>query len=125
VGCLEEVSTNILEMDTLNPREYANKFREELIIDLRLNESLCCPNCIITYINGDQEGCCFYSYAEGSKPKKHRPLVLNCVFDYEEKGSSMKEVINTWIEAVLKLMEEDELVEKWKLRFQNTPFKPK
>jgi hypothetical protein len=110
--------TKYLRMGTLNPREYANQFREELITDLYLEETLCCPNCVITYIDGDCEGCCFYSYDE--EGENQRALILNCVFDFEEKGSSMKEVIDAWVDAVLKTMKEDALVEKWKTRFQST-----
>jgi hypothetical protein len=102
-------SSITLEMATKNPSEYANKFRADLIADLELSPSLCCPNCVITYVDGDQEGCCYYS----------RRRVLNCVFDFDEP-ISMKEVVREWVYAVLKECRRiggAQLEAKWRARF--------
>ena len=103
-------SSITLEMVTKNPSEYANKFRADLIADLELTPSLCCPNCVITYVDGDQEGCCYYSRRGGA---------LNCVFDFDEP-ISMKEVVREWVYAVLKecrRMGGAQLEAKWRARF--------
>lgn len=102
-------SSITLEMATKNPSEYANKFRADLITDLELTASLCCPNCVITYVDGDQEGCCYYS----------RRGKLNCIFDFDEP-ISMAEVVREWIYAVLKEIKREkgeEMEAKWRARF--------
>ena len=84
----------------VNPSSFCNQFREELIRELGLMEQLCCPLCIITYVDVYQEGCCG---PEG------------CVFEYAEP---LENVVRYWKEAVLKemaRMEDDgTLLAKWK-----------
>ena len=109
-----------------NPFEYARQFQEELQVDLELYPQSHCPKCFITYVDGDLEGCCFYSYEEGSEklPKKKRPIVLNCIYDYED-AEPLQRVIGYWIEGVMKALEAKEnsvLVEKWKKRFAEKPY---
>lgn len=98
-------------MVIVNPEEFSNKFRDDLIKDLELVSSLCCPKCIITYVDGNYEGNCFYSDENGKE--------LNCVYDFED--ISMKEVINEWIYGVLKIIRKEKgelLAGKWKTRFE-------
>jgi hypothetical protein len=95
-----------------NPHLYANKFREELQADLRLLPELSCPKCVITYVDGEQEGCCYYT----------RTGALECAFDFEEP-IAMKEVVQEWIDAVLKAFRhERELMTKWTLCFKQNPY---
>lgn len=89
--------------------KFANQFREELITDLELVSSLCCPKCIITYVDGNYEGNCFYADTRGKK--------LQCVYDFD--AGTMKEAIGEWIDGVLKTckrLKGDELVTKWRAR---------
>jgi hypothetical protein len=92
----------------VNPMKFANQFREELIADLELVPSLCCPKCVITYVDGNYEGNCFYADTRGKK--------LQCVYDFD--GGTMKEAISEWIDGVLKCLrgKDDELVAKWRAR---------
>lgn len=96
-------------MATLNPSEYANKFRDELQKDLFLLPELSCPKCVITYVDGEREDCCFYAN-DGR---------FNCVFDFE-MPIKMKEVVQEWKDAVLKICKREqglELEAKWRARF--------
>ncbi len=107
-----------------SPYEFARQFQEELQTDLGISAASYCSKCFITYVDGDIEGCCFYSYEEGSEklPKKRRPLVLNCVYDYED-AEPQKRVNGYWIEGVMKALDhkgDAALVEKWKARFANS-----
>ncbi len=88
----------------VNPSSVANLFRSELIKDLNLVESLCCPYCVITYVDGDYEGCCYYDSTG-----------LNCVFEYS--NTPVEKVVGYWKEAVLKQMgrleDDGALLAKW------------
>lgn len=122
------MNNSIEHVHTINPCKFANQFMTELIQDLQLMTTLCCPKCIITYVDNDQEGCCYYSETDGK-------LELNCVFDYNIHGlfllckdTTEDEVNQLWIEAVLKeckhfdemndLSEEQSLFEKWTEMFK-------
>jgi hypothetical protein len=102
---------------TVSPYKFANQFCDELIKDLKLTSDLCCPKCVITYVDGSVEGCCFYSMKEtGSDDSSHSDNsdseceesnnILNCIFDYDRFGlfgeTTQKEVDHIWIDAVLK-----------------------
>ena len=96
-------------MTTLNPSEYANRFRDELLVDLFLVPRLSCPKCVITYVDDEREDCCYYS-RDGS---------LNCVFDFN-MPIKMEEVVQEWKDAVLKICRWEhgaELEAKWRARF--------
>ncbi len=98
---------------SINPSEFANKFRSELIADLELVSSLCCPKCVITYVDGNYDGNCFYADENGTN--------LQCIYDFE--GCSMKEAISEWIDGVVKECRRrisDELADKWKERLTNS-----
>jgi hypothetical protein len=103
------------------PYIYARQFGVELQADLGLSPQSHCPVCFITYLDGDLEGCCFYSFEKNSVGQRRR--VLNCVYEFEERAS-MKEVIDTWIEGVFKACgyKDFDLVEKWKARFASVQF---
>ena len=118
-------------MAVSNPEAFCAQFRAELIADLGLRESICCPKCVITYIGGGHTGSsCYYDYpddfshpdsdAEEGEEAEVPPLELRCVFDYE--NTAMKDVIRWWIEAVLKECEKvggTPLKEKWSVMLQN------
>lgn len=117
-------------MPVVNPSEFCNQFRDELIADLELSPSIVCPKCCITYV-GEYEDCCHYerredvSDAEDSEEDSDDEIItaevlekkymLVCVFDYYD--TDMKEVIDEWVEKVLKLCHAaggDALQQKWK-----------
>lgn len=134
------------DKNTVSPYKFANQFRDELIKDLKLNSEYCCPKCIITYVDGSIEGCCFYSVKEsGSDDSSHYDSsdseceesnnILNCIFDYDRFGlfgeTTMKEVNNIWMESVLKECKKideafgvedgnESLFEKWMKNFQTS-----
>lgn len=100
-------------MATVNPSEYANKFRDELQADLCLIPRLSCPKCVITYMDGECEDCCFYA----------RNGEFNCVFDFR-MPIKMEEVVREWQDAVLKMCLREqgkELEAKWRARFLEDP----
>lgn len=102
------------------PHTYARQFQEELRKDLGMTDAYFCPRCFISYIDGDMEGCCFYTRDEDDPDK----FVLNCIYDFDDRAK-MKEVIDCWVEGALKALkskEEDELIEKWKAKFAATPY---
>lgn len=103
-------------MSVVNPCKYAQQFRNELIIDLELTPSLCCPKCIITYVDNWTDGCC--SYSASKEP------VLNCIYDFE--NTNEEEAIREWQDGVLKMLRRyyrDDLEEKWRQYFANTLYK--
>jgi hypothetical protein len=119
-------------MPTINPYLFANKFKNELVVDFKINIESYCPKCLITYIDGYNEGCCFYSCDDSensdnsdsdSESDCEKNLILNCIYDFEckehEVEKVMKEAIQMWIEGVLKEckrideIEGSELFEKW------------
>jgi hypothetical protein len=102
------------------PYIYARQFATELQADLGLSPETHCPVCFITYLDGDVEGCCFYSYEKNSVGQNRR--VLNCVYDFED-GASMKEVVDEWLNGVYKALSQKDfdLVERWKARFSSVP----
>jgi hypothetical protein len=92
----------------LNPSEFANKYRTQLIVDLGLCESITCPYCIINYPNGDYSGNCYYE--DGA---------INCAYEY--KNTSIEKINKYWVEGVLKDCYRaggDELKSKWAVIFQ-------
>jgi hypothetical protein len=100
-------------MSYLNPCEYANQFRAELQADLCLQQNLSCPKCVITYVDGEREDCCFYA----------RGGVLNCVFDFT-MPIKMEEVVGEWKDAVLKMCRREQgpaLEAKWRSRLFTNP----
>ena len=103
------------------PYIYARQFAAELQADLELSPETHCPVCFITYLDGDCEGCCFYSFEKNAVGQRRR--VLNCVYDFED-CASMKEVVGEWMEGVYKVLarKDFDLVEKWKARFESAPF---
>ena len=103
------------------PYIYARQFGTELQVDLGLSSGSHCPVCFITYLDGDLEGCCFYSNEKNAVGQNRR--VLNCVYEFEERAT-MKEVVETWLEGVYKVLAQRDfdLVEKWKSRFEAVPF---
>jgi hypothetical protein len=96
---------------TTNPQEFCAQFRDELQRDLGYTPSLCCPKCVITYIDTGYEGDCYHD-GEGG------PIV--CAFDYD--NTPLPEVVGYWKEGVLKccrFVEEENpekvgLNEKWR-----------
>ena len=113
-------------MPIVNPSDFCNQFRDELIADLKLSPSIVCPKCCITYI-GEYEDCCHYernddvSDSEDSEDEiitaevLEKKYTLVCAFDYCD--TDMKEVIDEWVEKLLKICHEvggDALQQKWK-----------
>jgi hypothetical protein len=109
-------------MLTVNPTEFVCQFRDELIRDLDLNESILCPKCCITYV-GEYDGCCRYERASDSDYDSDDPITaevlatkyeLVCIFDYEDTPMSV--VLNAWTEQLLKdcyAVGGDPLRQKW------------
>ncbi len=111
---------NFEDEKIVSPYKFANQFREELIIDLKLCSTLCCPKCVITYVDGSVEGCCYYSVKTSDSDDCSKSCdsdssdydcdesnhILNCVFDYDRYGilgeTTQKEVDLIWINAALK-----------------------
>lgn len=117
-------------MSTTSITEFANKFREELLVDLQLMSSITCPKCCITYVDNDYEDCCRYERISSSKKDENEEIItkevlaqkyeLVCVFDYYD--TDLKEVISLWKEKVLKDCYEvggEELQEKWRLKLNS------
>ena len=117
---------------TTSITEFANKFREELLVDLQLMSSISCPKCCITYVDNDYEDCCRYERISSSSKKEEeeeevitkevlaRDYELVCVFDYYD--TKIEEVISLWKEKVLKDCYEvggEELKEKWRLKLNS------
>ncbi len=81
-------------MTVSNPEAFCAQFRDELIADLQLRASICCPKCVITYIGGAHTGDqCYYGYPDdfsqpGSDDEYESTVEMNlelqCVFDYED-----------------------------------------
>ncbi len=113
-------------MSVSNPEAFCAQFRDELIADLQLRATICCPKCVITYIGGAHAGdACYYDYPDDfSQPGSDDDsaelpeMVLRCVFDYED--TDVRDVIRWWKEAVLKECEKVggvALKEKWVAKF--------
>jgi hypothetical protein len=107
-------------MPTTNPQEFCAQFRDELHRDLGYTPSLCCPKCVITYIDTGYEGDCYHDSEDN--------MAIVCAFDYED--TPLTEVIGYWKEAVLKCCrfaegedpEKTGLTEKWRQRlYTHTP----
>lgn len=64
----------------------ATQHRAELLIDLELMPSLCCPKCVINYIDPDYDDSC---------------LADCCQYEFEAPTSHM-EILQEWIEDVLR-----------------------
>ncbi len=117
-----------VDMTVSNPEAFCAQFRDELIADLQLRASICCPKCVITYIGGAHAGDqCYYDYPDDfSQPDSddeyestgETDMELHCFFDYE--NTDMKDVIRWWKAAVLKACEKVggvALKEKWVAKF--------
>lgn len=111
---------------TTSITEFANKFREELLVDLQLMSSISCPKCCITYVDNDYEDCCRYERISSLNEEEEvitkdvlaRDYELVCVFDYYD--TKIEEVISLWKEKVLKDCYDvggEDLQEKWRLKF--------
>jgi hypothetical protein len=123
-------------MLTINPSLFAHQFLDELVKDFKIDLKHSCPKCLITYVDGYNEGCCFYSCEDSEnsedsdseadcESESNKQMILNCIYDFECKESEvekiMKEAIQMWSEKVLKECkrldenEGSELFEKWKI----------
>lgn len=110
-----------------NLSEIVYQFRAELIHDLQLTESLVCPRCCITYVDGNLEDACRYEPLDDSASvDSDEPItqeVLNtkyhliCVFDFYD--TPITEVITAWREKLLTHCAEiggDALRDKWVMK---------
>ncbi len=104
---------------------FTKQFREELIEDLSLSESILCPKCNLNYVDNWNEDMCRYECEdedsdseeeeESYKPKEHKIIKkyeVVCVFDFYD--TPLKEVIDEWLRKLLRMCGEDEeLKNKW------------
>jgi hypothetical protein len=99
---------------------FTKQFREELIEDLALSESILCPKCNLNYVDNWNEDMCRYECEEESDseevPKKYEII---CVFDFYD--TPLKEVIDEWLRKLLRMCGEDEeLKNKWRQKIENS-----
>jgi hypothetical protein len=98
-----------------NPEKFCNQYKKELIQDLKLTEKLCCPKCIINYVNNDYDDTC--------RLEENDEIVeLVCQFDYYD--TKMETIIKYWITGVLKQCYQVggiDLYAKWISKFNVNP----
>jgi hypothetical protein len=98
---------------------FTKQFREELIKDLELRESILCPKCNLNYVDNWNEDMCRYERVEGDSEsdededeEKNARYEVVCVFDFYD--TPLKEVINEWLRKLLRMCGDDEeLKNKW------------
>jgi hypothetical protein len=98
-----------------NPEHFCNQHKKELIEDLKLTPSLCCPKCIVNYIDNTYEDSCRLEEIEEN-------MELVCQFDYYD--TKIETIIKYWITDVLKQCYEVggiELYDKWIKKFNVNP----
>jgi predicted amidophosphoribosyltransferase len=99
---------------------FTKQFREELIKDLALSESILCPKCNLNYVDNWNEGMCRYECEESDSSEEEeeeeskipRKYEIVCVFDFY--NTPLKEVIDEWLRKLLRMCGDDEeLKNKW------------
>jgi len=101
---------------------FTKQFREELIKDLELSESILCPKCNLNYVDNWNEDMCRYERVEGdseSDEEKNARYEIVCVFDFYD--TPLKEVIDEWLRKLLRMCGDDEeLKNKWLHKIENS-----
>jgi hypothetical protein len=96
---------------------FTKQFREELIKDLELSESILCPKCNLNYVDNWNEDMCRYECEDSEEEEEDEPKISKnyqvvCVFDFY--NTPLKEVIDEWLRKLLKMCGDDEeLKDKW------------